>query len=109
MVMTMRSLLAEYDAEYERREAKARLLNEREVARAVLDSAHEALDRAIALADRGIERLTEAEEAITTVRSQRDATLQLLKRYEAERSSYRMQGYAFGFILGVAVAYAVLS
>lgn len=101
MVMTLKSILAEQE-QTERHDEDSRRA-------AVLISATLAISQAISLADHAQERLIEADEVITAVRTQRDATLDLLKRYEAERLSYRVQGYAFGFILGVAVTYAVLS
>jgi hypothetical protein len=35
--------------------------------------------------------------------------LELVKRYEAERAAYRVQGYAIGVILGVLITYGVMS
>jgi len=102
MTMTLMEMLSA-------QEQRAEQLNSANHRESVLDSARLCIDQSMALSDIALERLDEAQEAINTVRQQRDAALDLVKRYEHERFAYRVQGYAIGVILGVLITYGVMS
>jgi hypothetical protein len=99
--MSMMELLKEYEAAAEQK-ARADI-------RLELDDAHRVLDKAREVIDEAIDLCQTARDATDTVRQQRDATLELVKRYEHERFAYRVQGYAIGVILGVLITYGVMS